>query len=39
MAAHNEKITRKAGRIVRMRDNRIHEAIVNRNRACAADLV
>ncbi len=39
MVTHNEEITRMADRVVRMRDGRMHEVTVNRNRARATDLV
>ncbi len=39
MVTHNEEITRMADRVVRMRDGRMHEVTVNRNRARANDLV
>jgi len=39
MVTHNEEITRMADRVVRMRDGRMHEVTVNRQRARATDLV
>ena len=39
MVTHNEEITRMADRVVRMRDGRMHEVTVNRQRAQATDLV
>ena len=39
MVTHNEEITRMADRVVRMRNGRMHEVTVNRNRAHATDLV
>ena len=39
MVTHNEEITRMADRVVRMRDGRMHEVKINRNRAHATDLV
>ena len=39
MVTHNEEITRMADRVVRMRDGRMHEVVVNRHPAHATDLV
>lgn len=39
MVTHNEEITRMADRVIRMRDGRIHEVVLNRKRARAVDLV
>lgn len=39
MVTHNEEITRMADRVVRMRDGRMHEVVINRHRAHAKDLV
>ena len=39
MVTHNEEITRMADRVVRMRNGRMHEVTVNRQRAHATDLV
>lgn len=39
MVTHNEEITRMADRVVRMRDGRMYEVVVNRHPAHATDLV
>ncbi|MCH3967874.1 MAG: ATP-binding cassette domain-containing protein [Atopobiaceae bacterium] len=39
MVTHNEEITRMADRVVRMRDGRMYEVVVNRRPAHATDLV
>ena len=39
MVTHNEEICRMADRVVRMRNGRMHEVIINRRKAHASDLV
>lgn len=39
MVTHNEEITRMADRIIRIRDGRVYEMMINRNKAKAEDLV
>ncbi|MDO4745741.1 MAG: ATP-binding cassette domain-containing protein [Bacillota bacterium] len=39
MVTHNEEITRMADRVIRMRDGRMYEAVLNRHRAKAEELV